>query len=119
MKTRSQVASLAECFETLEEARGFITCLKSVFDQVKQERDEAREQLAQAGVGPYVGDYYLGKLTVTGQLRADKARLREALNSVLSWGDFTPDWADDKAKAEYRRDLAQARATLAQTGGAS
>lgn len=87
---------------------------------VERERDEAWEQLAQAGVGPYLGDYYLGKLTVTGQLRADNARLREALEEIGVIANTAYKYSNDtRCTAHCLSIMEQARAAQAQTGGAS
>lgn len=57
---------------------------------LEHERNQAREQLAKAGVGDYKGDYFLGELTETGllrqklnQARQERDELKDALVAMV------------------------------------
>lgn len=50
-------------------------------------------------------------------LKRDNAALRAALERLVAWGDYPPNWATDRDLADYRAAFEQARAALA-AGGA-
>lgn len=45
---------------------------------------ELEGECAKAGIGEYSANYYLGELTTTGKLRAERDRYRGLLNECLS-----------------------------------
>ena len=46
------------------------------------------------------------------RLRREKARLREALQSLVDWGNTLPEIASEKQRAEYDADYARAASAL-------
>jgi hypothetical protein len=46
------------------------------------------------------------------KLESDKAKLREALQSLVDWGNTLPDIASEKQRAEYAADYARAVSVL-------
>ena len=66
----------------------------NVSRQLERELAEAKAELAKAGAGDYKADYFLGELTLTGQL-AEVTKQRDALAEIyplLASAWFYGDW---------------------------
>jgi len=59
-------------------------------EKAESERDELLVECSKAGVGPCVGNYFLGKLTIQGELTALREDVKPLLKSVQSTLSIMP-----------------------------
>jgi hypothetical protein len=76
LREGSTCAGLHSAEEASEIARKL-----NAFDDLTAKVEELQEYCAKAGIGPYVGNYFMGKLTMLGQLNAAQHQARVAIEA--------------------------------------